>query len=188
MFDFDEDGERYYEKALYGQSFTSAMINPATDRSLTTFDRSRYHSGFLPELFQRWKDAQANHVVTIILFARVFYNAAEIAHLANLKPQGKFLTALQHDAYLGHYKDFYKVIVDFETRQEWHSIMPVLKQQMLETHEEILLIYHTDADEAAEVKIIGRLGYVSSSVTGAGLQLNVQAISLRPSKATSWNA
>lgn len=117
--------------------------------------------GFLPELFQRWKDTQANHVVTIIIFARVFYNAAEILHLKNLAPEGRYLKALQHDPYLGHYKDFYKVIVDFETRHEWHSIMPILKQQMLETHEEILLIYHIDADKAAEVKIMGRLGYVS---------------------------
>jgi hypothetical protein len=30
MFDFDEDGERYYEKALYGQFSTSAIINPQT--------------------------------------------------------------------------------------------------------------------------------------------------------------
>ena len=132
MFDFDEDGERYYEKALYG---------------------------FIPELFARWRDSQANHVVTIILFARVFYTPTEISHLANMNPRGKFLNALQHDSYLGHYKDFYKVIVDFETRQEWHTIMPVLKQQMLETHEEILLIYHKDEDETAQVKIVGRLGY-----------------------------
>jgi hypothetical protein len=141
-------------------------------------------------LFQRWKDTQANHVVTIIIFARVFYNAAEISHLANLTPEGKFLTALQHDPYLGHYKDFYKVIVDFETRQEWHSIMPVLKQQMLETHEEILLIYHIGEDEAAEVKIMGRLGYVCgvSVMYSLNVLLRQRPSYDRHSKAISWNA
>jgi hypothetical protein len=126
-------------------------------------------------------------VVTIILFARVFYNANEIEHLANLQPRGRFLSALQHDPYLGSYKDFYKVIVDFETRQEWQSIMPELKKQMLDTHEEILLIYHTDEDEAAEVKIIGRLGYVRSSAATRNLRWLTEP-SGRPLKVTYSSA
>lgn len=69
--------------------------------------------------------------------------------------------ALMHDEHAGHYKDFYKVLVDFETRPEWMSVMPILKQQMLETHEQILLNHHLDQDEAAEAKIVGRLSYVS---------------------------
>ncbi|RKP13550.1 hypothetical protein BJ684DRAFT_19966, partial [Piptocephalis cylindrospora] len=46
MWDFDEDGEVYFEKAT---------------------------SGFLPELFRRWEDASTHHVVSIILFTRVLY-------------------------------------------------------------------------------------------------------------------
>lgn len=116
--------------------------------------------GFIPELFHRWKNTQANHVVTIILFSRVFYNDAEIQLLKAMDSSGRYVSALQTDPYLGHYKDFYKVIVDFETRQEWLSIMPELKKQMIETHEEILLNYHTGENEAAKVEILGRLSYV----------------------------
>ncbi|KAL7417195.1 hypothetical protein BDY24DRAFT_377030 [Mrakia frigida] len=51
MYEFDEDGERYYEKALHG---------------------------FLPELFARWSKLKTNHVVTVILFSRVCYDQAEL--------------------------------------------------------------------------------------------------------------
>lgn len=50
-YEFDEDGERYYEKAM---------------------------DGFLPELFERWHALKANHVVTIVLFGRVSYDPSEI--------------------------------------------------------------------------------------------------------------
>lgn len=130
MWESDEDGERYYEKALHG---------------------------FLPELFQRWKDNQANHVVTIILFARVLYDESEVAYLKTLGEAGT--EALMHDKHTGHYKDFYKVLVDFETRPEWLSVMPILKQQMIQTHEEILLNHHLDENESANAKILGRLSY-----------------------------
>ncbi|KAI5450651.1 vacuolar membrane-associated protein iml1 [Naganishia albida] len=130
MFEFDEDGERYYEKALYG---------------------------FMPELFQRWKDAKVNHVVTIVLFARVYYDAQEVEYLNQLGITGR--EALLHTPHAGYYKDFYRVIVDFETRSEWATILPVLKQQLLETHEQILLNHHRGGDAEDEAKIIGRLSF-----------------------------
>lgn len=47
MWDFDEDGQLYFEKAV---------------------------QGFLPELFDRWAALGATHVVSIVLFSRFFYN------------------------------------------------------------------------------------------------------------------
>ena len=46
MWEFDEDGEMILEKCVHG---------------------------FLPELFQRWKEVGTNHVVSIVLFSRVIY-------------------------------------------------------------------------------------------------------------------
>lgn len=116
----------------------------------------------MPELFQRWKDAHVNHVVTIVIFARVYYDEQEVEYLNQLGITGR--EALLHSPHAGYYKDFYRVIVDFETRSEWSTILPVLKQQLLETHEAILLNHHLGGDAADEAKIIGRLSFVSDSV------------------------
>ncbi|SPO38581.1 probable Vacuolar membrane-associated protein IML1 [Pseudozyma flocculosa] len=51
MWEFDEDGEIYYEKAL---------------------------QGFIPELLKRWRSVQTNHVLSITLFARVHYDESEL--------------------------------------------------------------------------------------------------------------
>ena len=64
MWEFDEDGELYYEKAL---------------------------QGFLPELLRRWKEVPTNHVCSVILFARVHYDDLELHMLEGwpLRKDGK---------------------------------------------------------------------------------------------------
>ncbi len=116
--------------------------------------------GFLPELFTRWKKTQANHVVTFILFARVYYVEEDVEHLRHLGRTGE--DALRYDEHLGYYKDFYKVIVDAELRAEWDSLLPTLKREVMETHSHILLNHHLEEDESKEAKIIGRLSFVSA--------------------------
>ena len=51
MWDFDLNGDLYFEKAI---------------------------NGFLCELFAKWKDSKANHEVTVVLFSRTFYDAQSI--------------------------------------------------------------------------------------------------------------
>ncbi|PWN32837.1 uncharacterized protein FA14DRAFT_162096 [Meira miltonrushii] len=58
MWDFDEDGELYYEKAL---------------------------SGFLPDLIRRWQTGNTTHVISIILFARVHYDESELHMLQEVE-------------------------------------------------------------------------------------------------------
>jgi hypothetical protein len=97
MWDFEEDGELFFEKAV---------------------------NGFLPDLFQRWKEIGVNHVVSIVLFSRIFFKSQQDAN----KERGSPLT---HDGFkLGeHFKDFYKVIVDWETRTDWNTIIKKLKKE-----------------------------------------------------------
>jgi hypothetical protein len=71
MWEFDEDGEMFFEKCVYG---------------------------FLPELFHKWKEIGTNHVVSIVMFSRVFY--ASHFDGCNRDQQGRF------------YKDFYRVLID----------------------------------------------------------------------------
>lgn len=51
MWDFDTQGNCYYEKCV---------------------------DGFLPELFKRWKERKCSHYVTIVVFSRWFYSAKSL--------------------------------------------------------------------------------------------------------------
>ncbi|CAF1052106.1 unnamed protein product [Adineta ricciae] len=70
MWDFDEQGDTYYEKAV---------------------------DGFLMDLFTRWKSMSCQHDVTMTLFSRVFYDAksledfpASLRQDINIDHRGKF--------------------------------------------------------------------------------------------------
>ncbi|KAI8354026.1 hypothetical protein BD560DRAFT_407914, partial [Blakeslea trispora] len=100
MWEFDEDGELYFEKAV---------------------------SNFLPNLFSRWKDEGTNHVVSIVLFTRVYYESNTDDPLINQASDGRY------------YKDFYKVLADWETTDDWMSIIGPLKEEQLNFQPEVLL-------------------------------------------------
>ncbi|CAG8452402.1 12536_t:CDS:2 [Ambispora gerdemannii] len=103
MWEFDEDGELFFEKAI---------------------------DGFLPEFFQRWKEVGTNHVVSIVLFSRIFYDYDE-----DLVNEG----TVKQDDQGRWYKDFYKVIVDWEAHSDWTSTIVPLKEELLKYPQDILL-------------------------------------------------
>lgn len=105
MWEFDEDGELMYEKWY-----------------CTT-----HHSvhGFLPELFQRWKSMGTNHVVSIVMFARVLYPQDENADVEKVKPRMSFDGSNGMSRNGGSHRDFYRVIVDWETNSDWTQILGV---------------------------------------------------------------
>ncbi|CAI2165990.1 19881_t:CDS:2 [Funneliformis geosporum] len=108
MWEFDEDGELYYEKAI---------------------------DGFFTELFQRWKDLGTNHVVSIVLFTRAFYEYEDLTNDPELKND----KTLEQNLEGKWYKDFYKVIIDWETRADWSFALKLLKQELLQYQPNILL-------------------------------------------------
>ncbi|KAI8051520.1 hypothetical protein BDF22DRAFT_777116 [Syncephalis plumigaleata] len=83
---------------------------------------------FLPELFARWKAISANHVVCIVLFTRVFYDFME----------PDFTPCPTHDNQQRWYKDYYKVLVDWETNSDWSQVLPVLKREQSEFKRAVL--------------------------------------------------
>ncbi|KAI8098681.1 uncharacterized protein BX664DRAFT_288302 [Halteromyces radiatus] len=101
MWEFDEDGELYYEKVV---------------------------NNFLPQLFNRWKEQGTNHVVSIILFTRVFYDTMNDLDDDTIcqGEDGRF------------YKDFYKVLADWETTDDWTSIIGPLKEEQLQFQQNVL--------------------------------------------------
>ncbi|KAI0150360.1 hypothetical protein GGR57DRAFT_193497 [Xylariaceae sp. FL1272] len=86
-------------------------------------------NGFLPALFKKWASLQVKHLVSIVLFARVEYDAGLTTDLAN--------TTLHHDYYTGFqtsgnkrpYKDFYRVVVSDISSGEWTRILDQLKKE-----------------------------------------------------------
>ena len=104
MWEFDESGELYYEKVLHG---------------------------FLPDLLRKWKVIGTNHVVSVILFTRVLYDASECEHLAG-RP---VLRTASGQLYI----DYYKVIVDLDSSTDWTVTMRALKEEFFRFQHDVLL-------------------------------------------------
>lgn len=138
LWEFAADGERFNEKIVHS---------------------------FLPALFGRWKDAGANHTVTIVLISRVFYDRTEIDYAEG---------PLRQDEDSRWYKDFYKVITDLEVIYNWQSTLVSLKDSFWAFQRDILLAHHyhranlasassttahINYKEPQEARLVGRLSF-----------------------------
>ncbi|KAJ5489481.1 Vacuolar membrane-associated protein iml1 [Penicillium diatomitis] len=86
---------------------------------------SRVINGFLPELFKRWANSDAKHLVTIVLFTRVEYDASVHPDLSkltnrNLKPDSSPSPMPT--------RDFYRVVVNDMASGHWMTILDELKK------------------------------------------------------------
>ncbi|WFD28800.1 vacuolar membrane-associated protein iml1 [Malassezia nana] len=104
MWEFDESGEIHYEKVLYG---------------------------FLPDLIRKWESIGTSHIVSVVLFTRVWYDDSEREHLANLPVQRTSSGQL--------YVDYYKVLVELDLAPNWPSVMRSLKEEFFRFQHDILL-------------------------------------------------
>ncbi|KAH9927160.1 uncharacterized protein BXZ73DRAFT_48994 [Epithele typhae] len=169
-------------QALYinGEKVSAAYVSPATKvvyrslsakitifiqicRELWEFagDGERYNEkivhSFLPALFDKWKAMNTNHIVTIVLISRVFYDASETGYAAG---------PLRKDEDGRSYKDFFKVITDLEVLYDWRPTLVSLKDSFWAFQRDILLAHHyhrnlssstsTDADP---VRLVGQISY-----------------------------
>ncbi|CAG8507228.1 1648_t:CDS:2 [Cetraspora pellucida] len=107
MWEFDEDGELYFEKAIE----------------------------FFSELFKYWKQLGTNHVISIVLFSRIFYDYEYLENDSELQAE----SSLMKDYDNRWCKDFYKVIVDWETRSDWSSVLMSLKNELLNYQPAVLM-------------------------------------------------
>ncbi|KAI9335535.1 hypothetical protein BDR26DRAFT_1009283 [Obelidium mucronatum] len=114
MWEFAEDGELFFEKCVHG---------------------------FLPDLFSVWKKAATNHVVSVVLFSRIFYRDA----VGSSIPAGNNSTSsfglfsdLDRDFAGRMYRDFYRVVVDWETRADWAQVLVPLKREFVRFEKDVL--------------------------------------------------
>ena len=103
MWDFDTDGT--------GEIMFNKVIN-----------------GFLPELFKRWEDLGARHLVSIILFTRLEYdrNIANGFKPPDIGTQDPSMRTSVDDT---PYKDFYRVLVSDLSSNIWAAILEQLKRE-----------------------------------------------------------
>lgn len=143
-FEMDDFGEVYYEKAV---------------------------EGFLPELFSKWDQVGTNHVVSIVLFSRVLYDAEEIKQLALEKDQN----LLKHQELGFFYQDYYRVVVDWETKQSWHSVIPTIKHETQTFRRNIMLKKIILEDGTQTFVIAGQLAPASQGniLEAVNLALNI---------------
>ncbi|MCJ1341804.1 vacuolar membrane-associated protein iml1 [Bachmanniomyces sp. S44760] len=104
MWDFDADGT--------GEIMFNKVIN-----------------GFLPELFHRWHEIGARHVVSIILFTRLEYGRQSGAGYDTAIP----------DQCIPEYKDFYRVLVSDVSSSVWTVILEDLKKEFKVYLRDVLL-------------------------------------------------
>ncbi|KAJ7685756.1 hypothetical protein DFH06DRAFT_1159278 [Mycena polygramma] len=134
LWEFAGDGERYNEKIVHS---------------------------FLPALFTKWREANTNHTVTIVLISRVYYDASEIDYAAG---------PLRRDERGAWYKDFYKVITDLEVIHEWKPTLVSLKDSFWDFQRDILLTHHYHRARASQdgerapgaaeqVRLVGHLSF-----------------------------
>eukprot|EP00079_Xenopus_tropicalis_P029603 XP_012825134.1 PREDICTED: DEP domain-containing protein 5 isoform X7 [Xenopus tropicalis] len=101
LWDFDIYGDLYFEKAV---------------------------NGFLADLFNKWKDKNCSHEVTVVLFSRTFYDAKNIEDF----PEAHRNASVMQDHKGRFYEDFYKVVVQNERREEWTSLLVTIKKLFIQ--------------------------------------------------------
>ncbi|XP_047741122.1 GATOR complex protein Iml1 [Hyalella azteca] len=97
MWEFDHFGDLLFEKAV---------------------------SGFLTELFDKWKKMNTNHDVTIVLFSRSFYPTAKSLD----EFPGDMRSCIQRDHLGRYFQDFYRVAVQNERHEDWSCVLRTLRQ------------------------------------------------------------
>lgn len=82
-------------------------------------------NSFFPELFKRWHEQGAHHVVTIILFTSV-----DISNRKQQLGQGEIAT---------NTRDYFRVVVDQVHISQWNEIMETLRYEFSRFDKEVLL-------------------------------------------------
>ena len=88
---------------------------------------SRVIDGFLPELFKRWVELEARHLVSIVLFGRLEYDPHALAALQRLNADESEGPSLDIDEG-ADYRDFYRVVVTDMASGHWTTILNELKK------------------------------------------------------------
>lgn len=132
MWEFEEDGELFYNKAI---------------------------DGFLPELFKKWKTMKAHHLVSIVLFTRVTYigTVGPFCLPRDINYSDSDLVQLRSQLSHSFHNDFYKIVVDNVSSDHWESTLTELKRELHGFAKDVLLQKRRVKSEEIEESPIGSL-------------------------------
>uniref|UniRef100_A0A6A7FW12 DEP domain-containing protein 5-like n=4 Tax=Hirondellea gigas TaxID=1518452 RepID=A0A6A7FW12_9CRUS len=155
MWEFDHYGDLYFEKAV---------------------------SGFLTELFDKWKLMNTNHEVTIVLFSRSFYPTARSMSQfpEDMKP------FIQQDPLGRFFQDFYRVAVQNERHEDWSCVLRTLRQLFYHYPSAVLGRETIDGDALADVRSTHAAR--AAAATGSSEQHTQEKSPLNKDKDTQRNS
>ena len=88
--------------------------------------------GFFVELFEKWKEMKCSHSVTIVYFSRIFYDKNM---LSGITDEGRSSLGCDYQGRL--YEDIYQVIVHEQQRDDWSSVIVLLKKHFVQFPESL---------------------------------------------------
>lgn len=137
LWEFEEDGELMYHKCV---------------------------DGYLPQLFEKWRVTKARHLVTIVLFARVYKDKEDVMFHESTKP----------------YEDYFKTVVDSTASSEWAETLLQLKREFLKIQKEILVQHRPASPSTDSTNSIQSNGsdVISGTLSTASQGNILEAISL----------
>lgn len=153
MWEFEDDGELFYNKAV---------------------------DGFLPELFKRWKTMNAHHLVSIVLFTRVTYKGVvgpfclpKFIHSSSERDLIRIRSQLDQS----FHNDFYKIVVDNVSSNNWESTLTELKRELHGFARDVLRQKMKDASQHQDEPPVGQItaameGNVLEAINLAAHQFN----------------
>ncbi|KAI9795783.1 MAG: hypothetical protein M1825_001078, partial [Sarcosagium campestre] len=86
-------------------------------------------NGFLPDLFHRWTVMNARHLVTVVLFTRVYYSKGTTPYFTSDHDIHQLPTDRNAKADKKRYKDFYRVVVSEMASGDWAAVLDQLKKE-----------------------------------------------------------
>ena len=93
-------------------------------------------NGFLPELFKRWRRANAHHLVSIVLFTRIFYDKDSPQGIIH---EGEELSSIVREGKEYTYRDFFRVVVSNRASDDWTIILHQLKKEFFVFLKDVLV-------------------------------------------------
>ncbi|KAI2635157.1 hypothetical protein GGS21DRAFT_96624 [Xylaria nigripes] len=108
-------------------------------------------NGFLPALFKKWAMLQVKHLISIVLFARVEYDAGLTTDLANTALHDTYYTGFHTSGNKRPYKDFYRVVVSEISSGEWTKVLDQLKKEFNVFRRDINIHHREAMSNAMEI-------------------------------------
>ncbi|KXS12070.1 hypothetical protein M427DRAFT_147259, partial [Gonapodya prolifera JEL478] len=157
-------------KVIFRSESAKVYIFIQMSKEMAHFDedgelyRGKCLNGFLLDLYERWRHMGTNHLVTIVLTTRVFY-PPDMDHTL-LGTNG-----IQRDGRTGRfYRDFYRVVIDFEARAEWPEVLRKLKEAFARFEADVLQVTREDGSTVLYGE--NSMGYEGNVLEALNIALN----------------